>query len=126
MPAKMPGKFEKGDVLFAHVVQNADRAGRSAGQPDDLAPGAAELALQRQYLLGRRVEMLLEELFENVHEDATKITSNRDAKTETRAVLDELPLLASPRDFSLEGSSVDHQWTLIRLQMRCAQDGFAS
>ncbi len=63
MPAKMPGKFKKGDVLFAHVVQNADRAESAAGQPDDLAPRAAELALQRLHLLGRRVEMLLKKLF---------------------------------------------------------------
>ena len=47
MPPEMPGKFEEGDVLFTHVVQNANRAGRSAGQPDDLASGTAELSLQR-------------------------------------------------------------------------------
>ena len=39
-----------------------------AGQPDDLAPRAAELSLERRTSLGRRVEMLLEKLFENVHE----------------------------------------------------------
>jgi len=37
------------------------------GEPDDFAAGAAEFALQRHNALGRRVEMLLEELFENVH-----------------------------------------------------------
>ena len=57
----------------------------SAGQPDDLASRAAEFSLQRLHLLGRRVEMLLEKLFENVHEDVTKITLNRDGKSETEA-----------------------------------------
>ncbi len=57
--AKMPGKFEEGDVLFAHVVQNANRAEFAAGKPDDLASRTAELALQRLHSLDRRVEMLL-------------------------------------------------------------------
>ena len=26
VPAKMPGKFEEGDILFAHVIENANRA----------------------------------------------------------------------------------------------------
>ncbi len=50
VPAKMPGKFEESDILFAHVVQNADRAVVLAGQPDDLPPRAAQLALQRLHL----------------------------------------------------------------------------
>ena len=64
----MPGKFEESNILFADVIQNADRAELFAGKPDDLAPRAAELALQRLHPLDRRVEMLLKELFENVHE----------------------------------------------------------
>ena len=47
-----------------------------ADQPDDLSSRAAEFSLQRLHLLSRRVEMLLEKLLENVHEDATKITLN--------------------------------------------------
>ena len=60
MPAKMPGKFDEGDVLFANVVQNANRAGIFAGQPDDIAPRPAELAFQGLHLLDRGVEVLLE------------------------------------------------------------------
>ena len=64
----MPGEFEESGVLFAHIVEDADGAGLFAGQSDDLAPGAAELPLQRLHLRDRRVEMLLEEMVENVHE----------------------------------------------------------
>ena len=59
----MPGKFEKSDILFAYVIQNADRSELSAGKPDDLAPRAAEFAPQRLHPLDRRVEMLLKKLF---------------------------------------------------------------
>ena len=68
VPAKMPGKFEERDVLFAHVIQNANRAALFAGKPDDVAPRAAELSLQRLHLRDRCVEMLLKKFFENVHE----------------------------------------------------------
>ena len=61
MAAKMAGKLEKGDILLAHGVENADGALPRAGKPDDDAPRAAELALQRLHALGRRLEMLLEE-----------------------------------------------------------------
>ena len=37
MPAKMAGKFQEGDILFAHVIENANRSGFFAGKPDDLA-----------------------------------------------------------------------------------------
>ncbi len=63
MPAKMPGEFEEGHVLFAHVVQNADGADFRARQADDLAPRPAELPLHRLYPLDRRVEVLLEKFF---------------------------------------------------------------
>ncbi len=66
--AKMFGEFEEGDVLFADAVQNADGAVFFVGEPDDLAAGTAQLALQRHDALGRCVEMLLEKFFENVHE----------------------------------------------------------
>src|SRR5712692_7223576 len=38
VPAKMPGELEERDVLFAHVIQNPNRADFFAGKPDDLAP----------------------------------------------------------------------------------------
>ena len=59
----MPGKFEEGDVLFAHVVENADGADFSARQADDLASRTAELALKGLDSLHGRMEMLLEERF---------------------------------------------------------------
>src|SRR5208282_643932 len=69
--AKVPGKFEEGDIFFTHIIENADRADFAAAataiEPDDLAPRPAELALQRLHPLNRRVEMLLEESFENFH-----------------------------------------------------------
>ncbi len=64
----MFGKFEKGNVLFAHAIENADGADLFVGKANDLAARAAELHLERLDALGRCVKMLLEELFENVHE----------------------------------------------------------
>ncbi len=64
----MAGKFEKGDVLFVHVVQNADRAGLLVGKTDDFASRTAELALQRLHSLDRRVEMPLKKALEDFHE----------------------------------------------------------
>jgi hypothetical protein len=64
----MLGKFEKGDVLFSDAVQDADGGDVFVGEPDDLAAGTAELALERLNALGRCVKMLLEEFVENVHE----------------------------------------------------------
>src|SRR5260370_8814518 len=61
--AKMPGKFKESDVFFANAVENADGAGLFIGEADDLAPGAAELALDGLDALGRGVEVLLEECF---------------------------------------------------------------
>ena len=59
MPSKVPGKLEERYILFANVVQNADRALLLGGKPDDIAAGAAELALQRLYPRCRQVEMPL-------------------------------------------------------------------
>jgi len=64
--AKMFGEFKEGGIFFADAVENADRTVFFVDEPDDFASGAAEFALQRQNALWRRVEMLLEELFENV------------------------------------------------------------
>ena len=79
----MPGKFKESDVLFAHVIQNADRAEFFAGKPDDLAPRTAELALERLHPPDRRVEMLLEKFFENVHQDAKPSLEKQGTKTFT-------------------------------------------
>src|ERR1700722_16713771 len=68
MPAKMPGKFDEGDVLFANVIQNTNRFVLFAGQPDDIAPRPTKLALKGLHLLHTGVEVLLEKLFEDVHE----------------------------------------------------------
>ena len=67
----MAGEFEEGDVFFAHVVENSDRADLRAGEPDDFAARAAELALQRLHAIGGRVKMLLKKCFENFHEDVS-------------------------------------------------------
>ncbi len=57
---------EEGGVFFAYAIEDADGAVFFAGEPDDFAAGAAEFALQRLDVLGRCLEMLLEELLENV------------------------------------------------------------
>ena len=65
--AKMLGELQEGDVFFAHVVQNPDRALLPGGKPDNIPSRAAELALKRLYLRGRRVKMLLKQFLQNVH-----------------------------------------------------------
>src|SRR6266705_2284579 len=64
---EMFGEFEKSGVLFADAVENAYGAVLLIGEPDDFAPRTAEFALQRLDTVGRGVEILLEEIFENVH-----------------------------------------------------------
>jgi len=64
--AKMFGESEEGGVLFVDAVEDADGVTSFVGEADDFAAGAAEFALERDDMLGRSVEMLLEELFENV------------------------------------------------------------
>ena len=66
MAAKVAGEFEEGDVLFAHGITNADGGEAAAGEADDGAARAAKLALERMGLVGRDVEVLLEEAFEYV------------------------------------------------------------
>ena len=65
--AKMPGEFQKSDVLFAHVIEDADGADLAGVEADDAASGATELALQRLDVLDRRAEVLFEEVLEDVH-----------------------------------------------------------
>jgi hypothetical protein len=67
MAAKMSGEFEEGGVLLTNAVEDAYRAMFFVREADDFAAGAAKLALERDNALGRRVKMVLEELFENFH-----------------------------------------------------------
>src|ERR1700676_2969339 len=66
--AKVPGKFDKGNILFAHVIQDANRTELFAGKPDDLAARTSKLALQRLHPVAREVKILLKNAFENFHE----------------------------------------------------------
>src|SRR5580692_1218829 len=68
MAAKVPRELDEGEVLFAHGVENANGGVARAGQPDDDAPRASELALKRLHALRRRMKVLLEEAFQCVHE----------------------------------------------------------
>src|ERR1039458_1813684 len=65
---KMTREFEKSDIFFAHGIENADGGVPRALEADNDAPRATELALKRQHTLWRRLEVLLEEAFENIHE----------------------------------------------------------
>jgi hypothetical protein len=71
MAPKMAGEFQKSDVLFTHVVENANRALLRAGKPYNLASRPAELARQRLYSQGRCVEMPLKKFLKNVHKMET-------------------------------------------------------
>ena len=92
MPAKMPRKFKERDVLFAHVIENANGADRGSrcggGKADDLAAGAAQLTLQRLDPIRGKVKMPLEQLAQNIHgnngDDEIKIPSNEEWATRSR------------------------------------------
>src|SRR5208283_706531 len=84
VPAEVSGEVQKRGVLFAHAIENADSADLLAGlflerrfgrrssrfseQPEDFAPRASQLSLQRLDQFDRRVKVLLEEMLENLHE----------------------------------------------------------
>ena len=83
----MPGEFEEGGVLFAHVIENADGSDLLACKPDNFAPRAAQLPLQGLHLLDGRVEVLLKKTVENVHEvrrDSRLGIHNKDNTEEQR------------------------------------------
>ena len=61
--AEMFGEFEEGDVFLADVVEDADGVVLIVRQADDFAAGAAEVALEWNDAIWRRVEMVLEESF---------------------------------------------------------------
>ena len=82
MPAKVSRKFDEGDIFFPHRVQNADGNIRLAGQPDDAASRTTKLAVQRLDLHDGRMEVLLKQRFENVHEFS--LSRSRSASSITR------------------------------------------
>jgi hypothetical protein len=50
---KVPGKLKERDVLFAHMIQNADGTKSPAGQSHNGTPRAAQLTLKRMHLFCR-------------------------------------------------------------------------
>src|SRR5581483_296613 len=74
MPAEMPGEFQKCDILFTNVVQDADRSVLATRQSENASPGSSEFPLKRLYTLHWLLEMLFEEMFERFHESVPKIT----------------------------------------------------
>lgn len=68
-------EFQKSDVFFADVIKDADGAAFSIREADDLAAGAAELALQGLNTLRGETEVVLEELLNSVHENAAESAS---------------------------------------------------
>ena len=59
----MAGKLNKSEIFFADGVENADGAQIPAGESDDGASRAAELALKRLHLFSRQPIILLEKPF---------------------------------------------------------------
>jgi hypothetical protein len=66
----MPRKFQKRDVFLAPVIEHANRAELFVADTYEFASRSAELPVKRLYPPRRRVEMLLEKFFENIHQDA--------------------------------------------------------
>ena len=73
MTPKMPGKFEERDILFAHVIENANRSNAFVRKPDDLSPRSAELALQGLHQFGRGVKMPLKKSLQDFHESICQL-----------------------------------------------------
>src|SRR4029077_4629233 len=63
--AEVPGEFKKRHIFFPHVIQNANCAVIAAFKPDDRAPRASKLPLQRLHALHRRMEMPPEKTFKH-------------------------------------------------------------
>ena len=68
MFAKVTRELDKGGILLANVVKNADGASALANQANDATSRTAELTLQRLNAHDWRAKMLLEKLSENIHE----------------------------------------------------------
>ena len=78
MTPEMPRKLQKCDVFLAHPINYSKSAPAGVGKTNDVSPGASELPLKRMNPLDRRVKVLLEKFFQNVHEYGylfTKISS---------------------------------------------------
>ncbi len=63
MALEVPGKFQKSSILFAHVVENANRTVFFRGEPENLAPGTSQLPLNGLHLFDGQAKMSLEKLF---------------------------------------------------------------
>lgn len=75
--AEMTREFEECNVLFPHSIENADGPVPSSSKPDNPAPRAAKLSLERVHLLDGHSEMPLEELFEKVYIHASYDNTER-------------------------------------------------
>src|SRR6267142_7017408 len=73
MTSKVSGKFEERNILFPHIIKNADRTGALVREPDDLPSRTPELTLQRLHALGWSVKMPLKKSLENVHESVCQV-----------------------------------------------------
>jgi len=69
MAAKVPGELDEGCIFLMDVVQNPYRARFFPEKPDDMAPGPPQLTLQGFDPLHRRLEVLLEKLLEDFHDE---------------------------------------------------------
>jgi len=103
---KMPRKLQECDILFADWVHNPNRACARPREPHNGPPRSTELPLQRLHCLRRRVEALLEKLFQNFHvalSRIAKLASQSYPSTVCPQVLNRFPsssnlsLAASPR-----------------------------
>jgi hypothetical protein len=67
MAVKMPGEFQKRDVLLADRIDDSDRAACRTGKAEDGPSGASELSLEGLYGFSRGAEMSLVEVLQNIH-----------------------------------------------------------
>ena len=73
MAPEVPRELQERDILLAHIVQDANDTEFFAGKSNNTTPRPPELTLQRLRARDRRVEMLLEKFFENVHKKDAEI-----------------------------------------------------
>jgi len=65
--AEVAGEFEKSEIFFADIVEDADGGGAGSSEANDLTAGAAEFALEREDTLGGFVEVGFEESLKDFH-----------------------------------------------------------
>jgi hypothetical protein len=73
----MPRKFQERDIFLAFVIEDANRAELFVADSYEFASRPAQLPVKRLHPPRRRVEMLLEKFFENVHQDAGPPSQNQ-------------------------------------------------